>query len=567
AVDPTNDGAFTLGSSTNIIFSGNCFIQRDDQVTVDGDVTIESTGYLVLNGTDSSIPAGESDSELNVTGTRTLTLEAGADLFIRGYDNFPTGFTTYNLDLTSLVRYDADFDQLVMSENSANTTISFGRLFMSQPDASAQRTRQLFTGDDDLDVNGQFDLVNGIRFFVSHTATLNFAEDLFMDSGAGAGDPAFDAQSSTVILDANQNQTVDGPVSGSYDVDAWQITNTSTPTATRRVNIDDNIAVDVEFSVANPNGSSANTIIVDLDENQVFGINGSGETFSLGANCEIYSSTNDSEGFAEDFGDVGDVVTIDANSIVRFDRAGDQSIPNFNGGTFGTIEFTGSGNRFIPFGAGFSGVSLVILGDVSRVGGSPVFRFGSIGDAIQVDVNHTVSGDWNMGTAYTGDDESNGGAVDPVITFNGTNQNISASDFADVTFSGSGTKTITGNLLIDGDVTINDGVTVNAGSEAIDVGGNWAENGTGIFTQTGSETDFNGGVTQTITANSGSFFDFVRVTNSSTLDLNSTIETNDDFFIEAGSTADIEGQTLRVGGDLWVNSGASISYTTPTTSV
>lgn len=566
--DGTVDMSDPLGTTgATITFDGACSIERDDQLNVEGDVTITAPGYLVINGISSTPVGGQSDSELTVVGSRTLTLETGADLFIRGYDNFPTGFTTYTLDLSSLVRYDADFDQLVMGENSANITIPYGRLYLSQLDASAERTRQLFTGDDDLTVVGQFDLVNGARFFASHTATLTFNEDMRMDPGATAGDPAFDAQSSTIILDANQNQVVDGPVDGSYDVDSWQITNTSTPTSTRTVFIDDNIAVDVTFSVANTNGSSANTLIVDLDDNQIFGINGSGETFSLGANCIIYSSTDDTEGFAEDFGDGGDVVTLDANSIVRFDRAGDQSIPNFNGGTFGTIQFAGSGNRFIPFGAGFTGVNLTINGDVTRVSGTPVFRFGSIGNAIQVDVSHSVVGNWNLATAYTGDDETNGGATDPDITFSGTDQNISASDFGNVIFGGTGTKTITGSLLIDGDLTINTAVTVDAGAEAIDIAGNWTENGTGTFTQTGSETDFNGGTTQTITTTANSFFDFVRVTNSSTLDLNSTIETNDDLFIENGSTVDIEGQTVRVGGDLWVNTGASVSYTTPSTSI
>lgn len=571
-----SDGTITLGTGTAVTFNGACSIQRDDQLTVDGDVEITAIGYLVLNGIDSPAPAGQSDAELNVTGSRTLTIRDNGDLFVRGYDNFPTGFTNYVLEKNSLVRYDANFNQLVMSENSANTTISFGRLYLSQADASVERTRQLFTGDDDLLVGGQFDLVNGVRFFVSHTATLTFNEDMYMDPGTTAGDPAFDAQSATIILDANINQTVDGPVDGNYDVDQWQITNTSTPTAIRRVNIDDNISVDAAFSVTNPNGSSANTLIVDIDDNQIFGEVGSSETFTLGANCLIFTSTDDADGFAEGFGDTSpaDVINMDMSSTVRFDRAGNQIIPNFNGGTFGSIEFAGNGNKYVIG-------NLDINGNVTRVGGSPVFRFGTsffgapFNSEFAFGFSHTVAGDWNMATAYTGDDESNssgsvpfGGEVDPVITFDGTDQIISSSDFNDVVFSGSGTKTITGTLLIDEDLTINTGVTVDAGAEAIDIAGNWTENGTGVFTQSGSTTDFNSdGPAQFITTNSGSYFNRVTVTNNSPLNLNSTVQINNDLSIETGSVVYIEGQTLRIGRDLWVNTGAQIHYSNPMTSI
>ncbi|WP_421762811.1 T9SS type A sorting domain-containing protein [Ekhidna sp.] len=558
ATDGTVDMSDPIGTTgPSITFDGNCSIERDDQLTVEGDVEITAAGYLVINGTDASLPAGESDSELNVVGTRTLTMGPGADLYIRGYDNFPTGFTTYTLDLTSLVRYDADFDQIIHSENSIdNSTVPFGRLYLSQDDASAQRIRQLFAGDDDLQVNGQFDMVNGVQFLVIHTANLEFGEDIRADDGTTAGSPVFNAANSTVTMDANTNQVVDGPVSGNYEVDSWIITNTATPTTTRTVFVDDNIAIDVAITIQNPNGSTANTLIVDLDDNQIFAEPGDGETFTLGANCIIYTSTDDTDGFAEAFDDGGDVINIDAASIVRFDRAGNQSIPNFNGGAFGTIQFAGSGNKYVSN-------NLNISGDVTRISGTPVFRPGTIfiGFEVPVATSHTVTGDWNMATAYTGDSETG------IVTFNGADQNISSSDFNEVVFSGSGNKTITGTLLVDGDLTINDGVTVNAGSEAIDIAGNWAENGTGTFTQTGSTTDFNGGATQTIVQNTGSTFNDLDITNNTTVDINSTVQVGRDLDIADGSDINIEGETIRVSRDIRVNSTATITYTTPSTSI
>lgn len=561
-----SDGTVTLGSNINVTFDGTSTIQRDDVLIVDGDVEITEAGQLIISGTDSSLPVDESDSELQVTGTRTLTVRNNGDLYMRGYDNFPTGFSTYVLETRSLVRYDADFDQIIAGENDANVTIEHGRLYLSQPDASPQRQRTLFTGDDDLLVSGQMNLVNGIHFNVSHTANVTLNEDLFVDSGTGAGDPSFTASNTTLTLDANQNQLIDGPLSGNYILSQLIITNTGIPTDVKNVNIDNGISINNTFSVQNPNGDEANTLIVDLDENQIFGGNGTGENFILGAYTVIYTSSNDIEGFAEDFGDGGDVISIDSNSILRFDRNGDQTIPNFNGGTFGSIQFAGSGNRYIP-SAGFSAVPLIINGDVTRISGTPVFRFGSLADAFQVDVSHSVAGDWNLAAAYTGDDETNGGTTNPLINFNGTDQIISASDFGDVQFSGSGTKTITGTLLIDGDLTIDAGVTVNAGSEAIDIAGNWTENSGAIFVQEGSVTDFNGGTTQSIVTQSGSYFNYVDITNNSTFDIGSTVQINGDLDIEDGSVVAMNGQTLSIGRDLWVRDSGTITYSDPSTSV
>ncbi len=557
------DGSFTLGVEVDITFAGNCSIERDDQVTVDGDVTITSPAFLILNGTSGPTPpAGESDALLNVTGTRTLTIEDGGDLFMRGYDNFPTGFTTYTLDPNSLVRYDADFDQIIRSEDSGNNTISIGRLFLSQADDSPQRTRTLFTGDANLEVNGQVNLVNGVSFLVGHAATLTFGEDIQVDNGTTAGDPIFSASSSVVILDANSNQTMDGPLNGTYNVGELRITNSNANPIDKLVNIDNNVTIQDVFEVTNPNGSDANQLTVDLDDNIITGQNLDPETFTLGSNCTIFSSSEATDGFAQNFDDGSDVVNIDATSTVRFDRDGNQSIPNFNGGQFGNIEFAGSGNKYV-------GGALDINGDVSRIGGNPVFRFGTFffdppGFEFPSTVSHTIAGDWNMGTQYTGDDESDGGSEVVTITFDGADQIISASDFDDVIFAGSGTKTLTGNLLIDGDFSMSGTASVNAGSEAIDIAGNWDESGsTGTFTQTGSTTDFIGTSTQTITQNTGSQFHDLDINSSGGVIINSTIQVGRDFDLESGNAITIEDQNLRVSRDL--NLDGTLLFTDATT--
>ncbi|MGL1889203.1 MAG: T9SS type A sorting domain-containing protein [Reichenbachiella sp.] len=562
--DTNTDGTFTLGSETDIIIDGAVSIERDDQVTVDGDVEITTDGYLVINGLSSAIVAGQSDAELLVTGSRTLTIQDQGDLFMRGYDNFPVGFDTYVLRASSLLRYDADFDQIIMSENYNNNTIDMGQLYLSQPEASAQRTKQISTGDGNLNVTGNFQLINGVNFLATHAMTMTFGGYLYMDDG-DIGSPIFNADAADVILDSDNTQLLDGPVDGSYIFGSLTITNSSIPEAIHYVYIDDNIFVEDAFTVTNPNGSEGNTLILDIDDNIIFGTGGSDETLTLGSNTIIYTSTDDEAGFAQNFDDVGDVITIDNTSTIRFDRNGNQIIPDFNGGVFGNIQFSGSGNKYVLR-------DLDINGDVTRVGGTPTFRYGTrLVGATELSTfiySHTISGDWNMGTAYTHDNESTsgtGGPSNPTITFDGTDQVISSSDFHNIVFDGSGTKTITGTLLIDGDLTVNDGVTVEGGAEAIDIAGDWTENGTGTYIQTGSTTEFNGGATQSIIQNIGSNFFDLYATNSTTLTINSAVQIGDDLVIESGSSLGIEGQSLSVSGNLVINTGASITYTTPST--
>ena len=561
------DGLITLGNEVDVTIDSWCQLERDDSLQIDGDLHITTNGYLILHGVSSSPVAGEADSKLLVTGSRTLTMDNGADLYLRGYDNFPDEFASYSLNEGSLVRYDQDYNQIVRSENDAGQAIDFGRLYLSQGDGVAQVKRNLFTGHDSLLLSGQLDLVNGLEFEVTQSAVIITEEDIYVDDGSVAGSPVFDADNTILILDANINQTIDGPVSGNYEVSELRITNSQTPSTSRTINIDDNILIGANgaFTVQNPNGSASNTIIVDIDDNIISGFPFTAETFVLGSNCLIYTSTDDEDGFAQYFDGTSpaDSVNIDSLSTIRFDRNGVQSIPDFNGGTLGSVQFNGSGNKYVTS-------NLNIKGDVSRIGGSPVFRFGHflfMGSPLSFNFSHTVLGDWNMALAYTGDDESNGGSNDPSITFAGGDQIISASDFVNVTFSGSGTKTITGSLLIDGDLTINTGVTVNAGTEAIDIAGNWTENGTAVFTQTGSITDFNGGGTQTMATQPSSQFYNLYITNSTTLDLNSSVQTGYHLYIENGSTLDLTGQTANIKKDLYINSRASISYSDPTNSI
>jgi len=181
---------------------------------------------------------------------------------------------------------------------------------------------------------------------------------------------------------------------------------------------------------------------------------------------------------------------LDPQSTIRFGGT-TQSIP---GVTYGHVEFRGNGNKNATG-------DMTVLGNVSRIAETPVFVDGGF--------SHSVAGDWNMGTAYTNN-------MTGTVTFNGTDQLISASDFGNVTFAGSGTKTLSGDLFVGGDLTINDGVTVDASIRSIDMqDGNWLNSGTGVFSQTTGDVSFSSsGSTQIINANANNIFGDLVINNA-----------------------------------------------------
>ena len=93
----------------------------------------------------------------------------------------------------------------------------------------------------------------------------------------------------------------------------------------------------------------------------------------------------------------------------------------------------------------------------------------------------TVSGNWTNSGTFT--------ANSSTVNFNGSGVgNIGTGNFYNITFSGAGTKTATGALIIAGNVSITNNFT--AGSFTHTVGGSWTNNGT--FTATSSTIDLNG---------------------------------------------------------------------------
>ncbi len=153
----------------------------------------------------------------------------------------------------------------------------------------------------------------------------------------------------------------------------------------------------------------------------------------------------------------------------------------------------------------------------------------------------TVSGSWtNTGTFTAGTS---------TVDFNGSGgASIGASNFNNITFSGSGTKTATGVLTIGGNVSITDNFT--AGSFIHTVAGNWTNSG--AFTSTGSTVAFNGTSSQamsgasTTTFNNFTISNITGVTSSSDINVNGILSLTTNPSATAGSL-DMGTNTLTMG--------------------
>ncbi|NOZ47269.1 MAG: T9SS type A sorting domain-containing protein [Chlorobi bacterium] len=494
------DSSLALGTA-KIYINGSCNIQSGDTVKVNNDFVIQY-GHLVIN----------LNSVLKQnSANKTFTLIAGKILYIRGVDNFPSGFNNYVLESSSQVRYDRPFDQVVRGN------ITYPNLFIYYNTKT---------------VDGAINVINNLYLrnsCILNLSSFNHSFTKRIDNGSNASITS----TGTVTLDAaDADQIVETAGTGSYTFNNLIITSSAT-SAVRTKHFYDNIIVNGNFTITNTGGSAANYIILDIDDFSI--TNDGGDTFTMGSNVELRTSGATSyETSMSSFA----TISIDASDVIRFDGTA-QNIPG--GFTYPNVEFQGDGNKTAT-GA------LDINGDVTRNANTPVFVDGGF--------SHTVAGDWNMGTAYT--------SMTGTVTFDGTAQNISASNFANVVFSGSGTKTLDGNIDISGDLTIDASVTLNAATRNINIEGNWS-NLSGIFTQTTGTTTFDGTQnSKTITSNSSSYFGNLVINKTGgdkTITANTDIDADLDFDLTASNAVfDLNGNTIYIGRDFDYNTGTTFTH-------
>lgn len=536
------DPASTQGITGNVTIDGGTVYARGSNTTIDlsaadiditADVTLEN-GDTFLTDNFSLTGAGVDFyifelSTLTGNVTSSFTLNDDTRLRVRGTNNFPGGFVSanYSIHPNSQIRYDGTVDQnivaddanwdygiLLLSENSTKTALGnitvLGTLFL--------RNDVTFDMDQyDVTVGGDVDNVDGGSITID---TSNFG---------------------TFTLNGTDNtQVFEATGGGTYTLGNFNI-NKQGLTTDRNIFFDDSFTFYGSINWQNPDGDASKYLIIDMN---TFAYTFSGavgvETITIGSYLEVRTAIPN----IPLINNIDDLASVDLDfdgTILEFYRNGAQQIPSQL--TIRNLELSGSGTK-IPFG------NLDVNGDFSRTAGTPVF-------AIVAGQEHTVGGNWNMGQAYT---NSQG-----TVRFDGTDQLISASNFNNVIYDGTGTKTVVGNHNITGDLTIIDGVAVSVNDQAITIGGNWDVQGaTSSFLHNSGTTTFNStGQDQTIRMNSSSSFANLTInkTNASfeTVQLLTDVTVGRTLDLDQNDAVlDLNGFTMFIGDNFQYRTGTSV---------
>ncbi len=505
----SNGGATIAFSGLDINILGNTTLRSGDSFTIsNGDLKITG-GYLNLN-------AGSLEHSVGAN-TDTLFL-AAQSLYIRGSDNFPDNFNVYDINANSWIRYDGNLIQTVRS----NSTLSYGNMYLGFSTKNA---------DGDLDINGRLQLGNSCTFNMG-----SFDHTIGGDNILGAG---VINSTGSVTLDAeNFNQTFRAGISYNFND---LVLDLLAPTGTRVKTIQTNLTVNGDLTLKNTGGNSSSILFVNLSAFEITN-NGTG-TFSMEANTLLNTGAEDNfENLVGSFNST----SLDCNSTIRFSGNTDANLPgngaplSFNG-QYGNIEFNMNGNAS-PL------AELDICGFVDRVGSNVQFS--------DQGFSHTVGGNWSMAQAYT--DNMTG-----TITFDGTNQTISASDFFNVVFANGGTKTLQGDIIVGGDFSVNTGVTVST-NDMVNLAGNITVSGTGLFKQSLEDFILDGTADQNISISTPTTSHFEDLTiNKASGTVNAitgfTVLENMNFTAN-NANFDLNGQTIFVGRNWDLNTGCTFTH-------
>ena len=216
-----------------------------------------------------------------------------------------------------------------------------------------------------------------------------------------------------------------------------------------------------------------------------------------------------------------------AGSTINFNGSG---TGNIGTGNFNNITFSGAGTKTAT-GA------LTVAGNLSITGN---FTAGSF--------THTVAGNWTKSGTFT--------ATGSTINFNGSGTaNIGASNFNNILFSGSGTKSATGIFNITGAVIISN--NFSAGGYSHTIQGNWTNNG--AFTANTSTFSFNSSSGQTIAGTSTSTFANIIHNGNGILSLGIASTVSGTLTLTLG-TIDIGNYDLTVSSTGAISGGSGTSY-------
>jgi hypothetical protein len=461
SVTMTGNQLFTTNAS-NTLTLGTAVLNVDGGVTlnfiapatsvtanINNDVNIYN-GYILLN--DNTTFIGQPGN--------TLHADPNTSIYVRGPNNFPSGFGTYDFDVTSWVRYDAPFDQTVRG-------VPYGNL-------EIDGTGTTNTVDGPIDVDGNLDL-NAASTLDLQNFIHSFAGNIYNNTNSSIAGPL-----ATVSLDADDaDQIIEASGTGSYSFNNLSITiNGASANRTKSFYTGSTITINGgNLDILNIGGSAAIGLIVDLNDNA---IGGTPNNITVGEYCQINTDLVD---FGADVTDnFSGTRQFDVNSTVYYSLGTAQTIAD--GFTYGNITFAGGDKT--------ARGALDIDGHITRTAGTPVFY--------DAGYTHTLAGDWllNSPNYYTQ------ASATGTITFDGVDQNIDGDIFNNIIVDNTGIANIINNLIVYGNHQVNSGATIDYSTRNLNLAGNFSVLGAGLYAQTTGTTTFDGATNQTLTSNATS---------------------------------------------------------------
>lgn len=168
------------------------------------------------------------------------------------------------------------------------------------------------------------------------------------------------------------------------------------------------------------------------------------------------------------------------------------------GGGSATIDFTGVANQVINSSLLINQSSLPSV-TINKTGGTLTFP-----------ALITVCGNWNYASGTT-DVTANASTV--AFSGNGITVSSAGMQLYNVVIAGN-TSTLLNDMTIKNDLTISGTGILSAGSNTINLSGNWTDYGIAGFDEGGSTVNFNGTTPQTISAPGGESFNNMQLNNS-----------------------------------------------------
>ena len=472
----------------NLTISNAAGVTSSSSVVVSSDLTV-STGTLNL----STFTANRA------TAGGTLTVADGATLMIGGTNSFPTNYSTRTLGVTSTVNYSGTA-QAVGAQNYGHLTLSnsglktFGTVALSNIriagalTISGTATTDLITNTTNVSYNGSgAQTINVLTYYdltASTSGTKTLAGNVIVNNSLAVANSAildlgsFTANRASAGGTITLSSTATMRIGGTNTLPSNYSTHVIGATTTVEYNgTTQSVAVlNSAQDYGNLTISGSLTKTLAGTENVAGNLTISAGTFDLGANTINRTTAGGtltvSNGAALEIGGTNTIPTnytahsIGATSTIEYGGTTQSVIVLNSAQNYGNLTISGSGTKTLA-------ATISVAGDLTISAGT--FDLGSFtanraspGGTLSVASSATlkIGGTNTLPSNYS----THSLAFVSVIEYGGTNQTVAAlnsgQEYNGLTISGSGTKTLAGDLNIAGTLTLTSG-TLTTGAYTI----------------------------------------------------------------------------------------------------